>query len=575
VAKYLGLPAIWAYEVASFYSMFETHPVGRNNVAVCTNISCWLNGGEDILRHCEKKLGVKVGESTADGRVYSETGRGMPRRLLRRADDGRQRSLSREPDDRKGRPDHRRIEIAIAVGQGSPYYGRRMAVGPAPLEHQVVYTTLHFDNPSSLDNYVKTGGYEAWKKILAEKPDPASIVDELKKSSLRGRGGAGFPTGLKWSFMPRKRPGRSIFCATPTNPSRAPARIATSCASTRTRDRRHGDCVLRDRIDGRVQLPARRVPPRAVRALRRGAEGAYAAGLGSARISAAAASMSTSITRLGAGPTSAGEETALMGIARRQERPAAFQAAIPRPGRPVWQANHDQQHRNLRVRCRRSCARAQRGFSSRAKPTQRRARRSFPCPGPCRQAWQLRGQARHAFPNCWEMAGGMRNGHKLKGVIPAGSSMPVLPADTMMAITMITTRCKRPARGSVRRGHRHGRDDVHGARVPPHRALLLRRVVRPVHAVPRRHRLDVSRADAHRRRQRDDGDRRDAQAGGGQIEGHTICAFGEAAAWPVQGFLRHYWNEFDTFVANKRSIVDAPPWRSPHEDQKTEPRRTR
>ncbi len=70
VAKYLELPAIWAYEVASFYSMFETSPVGRNNVAVCTNISCWLNGGEDVLRHCEKRLGIKVGQSTADGRVY-------------------------------------------------------------------------------------------------------------------------------------------------------------------------------------------------------------------------------------------------------------------------------------------------------------------------------------------------------------------------------------------------------------------------------------------------------------------------------------------------------------------------
>jgi NADH-quinone oxidoreductase subunit E len=69
-AKYLNLPPVWAYEVATFYSMFETHPVGRNNVAVCTNISCWLNGGEDILRHCEKKLGIKVGESTSDGRVY-------------------------------------------------------------------------------------------------------------------------------------------------------------------------------------------------------------------------------------------------------------------------------------------------------------------------------------------------------------------------------------------------------------------------------------------------------------------------------------------------------------------------
>lgn len=70
VAKYLDLPPVWAYEVASFYSMLETKPVGRNYIAVCTNISCWLNGGENILRHCEKKLGIKVGESTADGRVY-------------------------------------------------------------------------------------------------------------------------------------------------------------------------------------------------------------------------------------------------------------------------------------------------------------------------------------------------------------------------------------------------------------------------------------------------------------------------------------------------------------------------
>ena len=70
VAKYLDLPPVWAYEVASFYSMFETEKVGRNNVAICTNISCWLNGAEDIVRHCEKKLGIKHGESTPDGRVY-------------------------------------------------------------------------------------------------------------------------------------------------------------------------------------------------------------------------------------------------------------------------------------------------------------------------------------------------------------------------------------------------------------------------------------------------------------------------------------------------------------------------
>ncbi|TNJ34385.1 NADH-quinone oxidoreductase subunit NuoE [Arenimonas terrae] len=69
-AKYLGIPPVWAYEVATFYSMFDLAPVGRHKVAICTNISCWLNGGEDIVRHCERKLGIKHGESTADGRIF-------------------------------------------------------------------------------------------------------------------------------------------------------------------------------------------------------------------------------------------------------------------------------------------------------------------------------------------------------------------------------------------------------------------------------------------------------------------------------------------------------------------------
>ena len=70
VAKYLDIPPVWAYEVATFDSMFETDQVGRNTVAICTNISCGLNGAEDIVRYCEKKLGTKLGESTADGRIY-------------------------------------------------------------------------------------------------------------------------------------------------------------------------------------------------------------------------------------------------------------------------------------------------------------------------------------------------------------------------------------------------------------------------------------------------------------------------------------------------------------------------
>jgi len=70
VADYLGMPPIAVYEVASFYSMYELKPVGRHNIAVCTNISCMLRGGDTVLAYIEKKLGIKLGESTPDGKFY-------------------------------------------------------------------------------------------------------------------------------------------------------------------------------------------------------------------------------------------------------------------------------------------------------------------------------------------------------------------------------------------------------------------------------------------------------------------------------------------------------------------------
>ena len=70
VADYMDLPTIQVYEVATFYSMFQTQPVGRHNVAICTNVSCMLRGADDIVEHVENKLGIKLGESTDDGRIY-------------------------------------------------------------------------------------------------------------------------------------------------------------------------------------------------------------------------------------------------------------------------------------------------------------------------------------------------------------------------------------------------------------------------------------------------------------------------------------------------------------------------
>jgi NADH-quinone oxidoreductase subunit E len=70
VAAYLQLPPIQVYEVASFYSMFETHPCGRHHVSICTNISCMLNGAEELVAHAQKKLGIRLNESTPDGRIF-------------------------------------------------------------------------------------------------------------------------------------------------------------------------------------------------------------------------------------------------------------------------------------------------------------------------------------------------------------------------------------------------------------------------------------------------------------------------------------------------------------------------
>jgi NADH-quinone oxidoreductase subunit E len=68
VAEYLGMPPIAVYEVASFYSMYEHKPVGRHKICVCTNISCLLRGSDDVVKHLEEKLGIKMGQTTADGK---------------------------------------------------------------------------------------------------------------------------------------------------------------------------------------------------------------------------------------------------------------------------------------------------------------------------------------------------------------------------------------------------------------------------------------------------------------------------------------------------------------------------
>ncbi|MEM7055168.1 MAG: NADH-quinone oxidoreductase subunit NuoF, partial [Pseudomonadota bacterium] len=161
------------------------------------------------------------------------------------------------------------------------------------------------------------------------------------------------------------------------------------------------------------------------------------------------------------------------------------------------------------------------------------------------------------FSELLEMAGGMRNGHALKGVIPGGSSMPVLPADTMMDITMDYDALQKAGSGlgsgaviimdettcmvaACTRIARFYYAESCGQCTPCREGTgwMYRVLTRIMASKGRPEDIDLLETAA------------------GQIEGHTICAFGEAAAWPVQGFLRHFRHEFEYFVEHGRSIVE-------------------
>jgi NADH-quinone oxidoreductase subunit F len=155
------------------------------------------------------------------------------------------------------------------------------------------------------------------------------------------------------------------------------------------------------------------------------------------------------------------------------------------------------------------------------------------------------------------MAGGMHPGRRIKAVIPGGSSMPVLPGDTMMGLTMDYDALQKAGSGlgsgavivmddtacMVRACQRIARfyfQESCGQCTPCREGTgwMYRMITRIVERQGTLSDLEMLRAAA------------------GQIEGHTICAFGEAAAWPVQGFLRHYWDEFEYAIVNGRFLVD-------------------
>lgn len=422
-------------------------------------------------------------------------------------------------------------------------------------DHNVVFTTLDADMPWSMETYLERDGYKAWKKILAEKTDHNEIIDNVKLSALRGRGGAGFPTGLKWSFMPRSAPGQKyILCNSDEsepgtchdrdilryNPHAVIEGMAIAGYSM-------GATVGYNYLRGEFHHePFERFEE----ALKE----AYEAGLLGKDVLGSGIDMDI-YAALGAGAYICGEETALMESLEGKKGQPRFKPPFPANfglyGKPST-INNTESLASIPSIMRNGGE----WFLNIGKPNNG-GPKVFSVSGHVNKPGNYEVPLGTPFSELLEMAGGVRNGNKLKGVIPGGSSMPILPADVMMDITMDFDALSKAGSGL-------GSGAVIVMDETTCMVKACTRISRFYHmescgqCTPCRegtgwmHRVLQRIVDGN-------GEKNDLEllrSAAGQIEGHTICAFGEAAAWPVQGFLRQFWDEFEYYVEHGHSIVD-------------------
>ena len=191
VAALLALSPAQVHDTASFYTMFRLQPEGKTLIEVCTTLSCALGGAFPLLEHACGKLGVKPGETTADGKFTVKSVECLA------ACGGAPAVQVNGTWLEHATP--RDLDRVIA---GEPV-ARSFAWPKSPGEH-ILFANVWKEGSTSLAVYEAGGGYKKlgeWLKLA-----PETIIEEVKKSTLRGRGGAGFPTGMKWGFLPKDNP---------------------------------------------------------------------------------------------------------------------------------------------------------------------------------------------------------------------------------------------------------------------------------------------------------------------------------------------------------------------------------
>ncbi|MEO8401192.1 MAG: NADH-quinone oxidoreductase subunit NuoF [Gammaproteobacteria bacterium] len=421
------------------------------------------------------------------------------------------------------------------------------------MANEICFRTLHLDKPWTLKTYQSVGGYEQWKKILQEKIPPEKIIETLKLSALRGRGGAGFPTGLKWSFIRHDLPGQKyVLCNADEgepgtckdrdilllNPHQLIEGLAIAGYSM-------GATVVYNYIRGEFWEPYERFEEALNEARAAGFVGKNILGSG----------VDVEIySHLGAGAYICGEETALMESLEGKKGMPRFKPPFPAVrglySRPTT-INNVETFATVPVILEKGAE----WFLNLGKPNNGGCK-IFSVTGHVNKPGNYEVPLGTPFKDLLAMAGGMRDGRKLKAVIPGGSSMPVLPADIIMNLDMDFDSMQKAGTGlgsgavivmdesvcmvkMLQRISHFYMEESCGQCTPCREGTgWLYRLV---------HRIEHGEGTLE--------DIENLKRVAKNIEGRTICAFGEAAAWPVGGFLKHFYDEFVYHVEHGKCLV--------------------
>ena len=423
------------------------------------------------------------------------------------------------------------------------------------MTNEVCFKNLHLDKPWTLETYQSTGGYAAWKKILSEKTPADAIITEIKKSVLRGRGGAGFPTGLKWSFMPRTAPGQKyVVCNSDEgepgtykdrdilrfNPHALIEGMAIAGYTI-------GATVGYNYMRGEFWEPYERFEAALAEA--------RAAGLIGKNLLGSGVDFEL-YSHLGAGAYICGEETALLESLEGKKGQPRFNPPFPASyglyGRPTTINNTETLSSIPSI-----ILNGGEWFAKIGKPNNG-GPKVFSVSGHVNKPGNYEVPLGTPFAELLQMAGGMRGGHKLKAVIPGGSSVPVVRGEVMMGlnmdydslskagsmlgagsvIVMDETTCM--VRALARISHFYYEESC-GQCTPCREGTgwLARVLHRIEHGHGKMEDLDLLTDMSNK------------------IEGRTICALGDAAAMPVISFIKNFREEFEHHISHHHCMLAA------------------